>query len=98
MTAVDDFLEAIGSQRAERLLRNLDGTIRFDLRRDGEIESVLVTIDDGGVSASRRRRRADCVATMDEALFRSIARGDANAFAAALRGEIEIEGNAALVL
>jgi putative sterol carrier protein len=35
---------------------------------------------------------------MAEPLFEAIARGDANAFAAALRGEIEIEGDAALLL
>jgi putative sterol carrier protein len=98
MASTNAFLEALQARQEEPLLRHVSGTIRFDLRRGETIEPWLVTVDDGTVSVRRRAGRADCTARMDADLFEAIARGEANAYAAALRGEIEIEGQPALLL
>jgi putative sterol carrier protein len=50
------------------------------------------------VKVSRRKAKADCVASSERALFDAVASGQANAFAAALRGEIDLEGEVALLL
>jgi putative sterol carrier protein len=79
-------------------LRHLNGTIRFDLEGDEAVDSWLVTINDGDVAVSRRKSGADCIATLDEGLFAKLVSGEANAVAAFLRGEIEIEGQPGLLL
>jgi putative sterol carrier protein len=78
--------------------RNLNGTIRFDLRDGNSVESWSLTLDEGNVKISRRKGKADCVASMDAELSDAIRTGEKNAFAAALRGEIELEGEVALLL
>lgn len=79
-------------------LRHLNGNIRFDLEGDKAVESWLVTMDDGHVAVSRRKAGADCIAAMDAGLFAELVHGEANAVAAFLRGDIEIEGQSALLL
>jgi putative sterol carrier protein len=98
MASVPTFLESLQAQGQQPALRHVAGTIRFDIRREGSSEPWLVSIDDGRVSVSREDAAADCVAAMDEGLFADIASGRVNAFAAALRGEIEMQGQVALLL
>src|SRR5215207_8949269 len=98
MAEAPAFLEALVTRGDEPLLRGVAGTIRFDLRRGRTIDPWTVSIADGAVSMTHRKLVADCVATMDEQVFRSVAAGEMNAVAAALRGEIEIAGDPALLL
>jgi putative sterol carrier protein len=98
MTSAAEFMEALESRRNEPALRHLSGTIRFDLRHDGSIEPWLITIADGDVFVSRRKTKADCIAKMDKDLFEALMLGEVNAVAAALRGEMEIQGEVALLL
>ena len=46
----------------------------------------------------RRNARADCVLRTDKALFDGIARGEVNAMAAILRGELAFEGDVQLLV
>jgi putative sterol carrier protein len=80
------------------VLRNLNGTIRFDLRDGKSVESWFLTLDDGDGKISHRKGKADCVASLDAALSDAIMTGEVNAFAAALRGETELDGEVALLL
>lgn len=98
MASASTFVEALEARRDDPVLRRFSGTIRFQLRSDGTVRPLTVTIADGAASVSRRKTKADCIATMDEALFDAIAAGEANAVTAFLRGEIEIEGEVALLL
>lgn len=98
MSSASTFLEGLDARRNEPTLRHLSGTIRLDLRRDGSVQPWLVTFGDGEVSVSHRKVKADCIAAMDEELFAALTRGEVNAVAAALRGEMEIEGEVALLL
>jgi putative sterol carrier protein len=80
------------------VLRQLAGTIRFDLQRGDSTERWTLALRNGDVSISHRKGKADCVATLDARLFEALAKGEANAFTAALRGDIELEGQPALLL
>jgi len=84
--------------RDKPLLRHLSGTVRFDLRQDGRLDHWFVAVDDGDVAISRRNAKADCVARMDADLFDALIRGEVNAVSATFRGDIEIEGQPALLL
>ena len=92
------FLEAVQARHDDPVLRGLSGTIRFDLLHDGSIEPWLITMTDGGASVSHRKAKADCIARMEEDLFARLTLGEVNAVSAALRGEIEIEGDVSLLL
>ena len=98
MDATEGFFEALDGRDDEPALRHLTGTVRFDLRRNGGVDSWMVTLTDGRVDVSRGHAESDCVATMTKSLFEALTRGEANAIAAALRGEVELEGQPALVL
>jgi predicted lipid carrier protein YhbT len=97
MAAAVEFLRGL-VDREEPLLRALPGTLRFDLRGDGTVDRWFVSVEDGSFSVSRRNAKADCVARMDVGLADALARGEANAVSATLRGDIEIEGDMALLL
>ena len=92
------FFEQLGRRGHEPLLVNASGTIRFDLVADGKLTHWLVSVDGGAVAVSRRRSRADCVVRADKALFSACTRGDANAMAAMLRGELTYEGDPELLV
>lgn len=98
MPSAPPFLEALAARADEPLLRDVNGTLRLDLRRGTAVDHWTVAIADGRISTTHRKLSADCVATMDEGTFRSITSGETNAFVAALRGDIEISGDPALLL
>jgi putative sterol carrier protein len=92
------FFEALGQRGREPLLAKANGTIRFDLVGDGKLTHWLVRLDGGAVAVSRGRSSADCVVRADKALFDACARGDANAMAATLRGELVFDGDPELLV
>jgi putative sterol carrier protein len=98
MPSAPPFLEMLAARGEEPLLRDVNGSVRFDLRRGNRIDPWTISIADGAISMTHRKLTADCVATMDETTFGSIASGEINAFAAALRGDIEISGDPAILL
>ncbi|MEH1016219.1 SCP2 sterol-binding domain-containing protein [Micromonospora sp. CPCC 206060] len=88
---IAEFFAGVVHHRYDRL-KQVAGTIRFDLERDQHTTSWLMTIERGDVSVSRKSRRADCTVRLDEALFARIVRGEANVYAAWLRNEIKLVG------
>jgi putative sterol carrier protein len=97
MATPAEFFHDLATRR-EPLLEHLSGTLRIDLRRNGTVERWFLTIDDGNVRVSHKNARAGCIAKMDEDLFGGITRGEVNAVSAAFRGDIEVEGQPALLL
>jgi predicted lipid carrier protein YhbT len=79
-------------------LRNLTATFRFDIDELGSVRHWLLDINDGTVSVSRRKARADVVVRANRALFERIATGRCNAMAAGLRGELGIDGDVRLLV
>ena len=74
----DLFME-LGRNADDALLRKAAGTIRFDLENGKRVEHLLLRIDKGGVSVSRKKAPADCVARGNQSIFARIATGEANA-------------------
>ena len=98
MTATSDFMESLPARGDDPVLRQLTGTIRFDLRDGKAVESWFLALDKGDVKVSHRKAKADCVAAMDKELCDALVTGKTNGFAAALRGDIELDGEVALLL
>ncbi len=97
-TTTQGFFAGLAARGHEPLLRGVSGTLRFDLSRRDGVEHWFVKVDEGVVSVSHRRSKADCVVGADEALFDRMVSGEVNAVAAALRGDVTVEGQPGLVL
>jgi putative sterol carrier protein len=98
LSATSDFFESLPSRGDDPVLDQLSGTIRFDLRDGKSVETWFLQFDKGDVKVSRRKAKADCVAAMDREFCDALVTGKVNGFAAALRGDISVEGEVALLL
>jgi len=96
--ATTDFFEGLSRRGHEPLLETTTGTIRVDLAKNGKVEHWLLAIDHGDVDVSARRAATDCTVTAPAELFDRIASGEENAFAAALRGDVVIDGDSKLLV
>ena len=94
----EEFFAELGSRGHEPMLRKATGTLRFDLVDGTNESSWLVAVKKGDVSVSQAKGKADCVVTTDRPLFNAIVRGERNAMAAILRGEIGVEGDPELLV
>jgi putative sterol carrier protein len=93
-----EFFDELGRRGQEPLLRKATGTLRFDLVDGTSKAQWSVALKKGDVSVSQANGDADCVVTTDRPLFDAIVRGEKNAMAAVLRGEIRIEGDPELLV
>ena len=96
--ATTEFFSGLEARRHEPLLEKARGTMRFDLTSGKRTTRWLVEIENGDVSVSHRSGKADCVVRAKKSLFDGIARGEQNAMAAVLRGEVDIEGDRTLLV
>ena len=80
------------------MLRSATGTLRFDLTDGTSTEHWLVAMKKGDIAVSRADEKADCVVTTGRPLFDAIVRGERNAMAAVLRGQIGVEGDRELLV
>ncbi len=87
------FFEALAAHSHEPLLRKAAGSTRFDLVAGRKIDRWFVTVDKGDIAVTRQPRQADCVITVDKAVFDKVAAGKLNAVAAVLRGDIQVDGD-----
>ncbi len=95
----DAFFDELGGRGHDPTLRGRTATIRFEIRRDTGTDSWSVVIDRGDISAAPDGDdTADCVIRLDGDLFDDIARGEANALAAMLRGELAADGDPDLMV
>ena len=92
------FFGYVANRSPEPLIKNVTGTIRFDLADGANTEHWLVTLKKGEVAVSNRNASADAVVRANRAVFDGIASGTKNAQAAFLRGAISVEGNMDLVV
>jgi putative sterol carrier protein len=93
-----EFFDELGRREHEPMLRKATGTLRFDLVDGPNTAHWLVAVKKGDVSVSRSNNKADCILTTDRPLFDAIVRGEKNAMAAVLRGEIGVEGDPELLV
>jgi putative sterol carrier protein len=95
----EEFFTEFGKREHEPMLRKATGTLRFVLTDGPASESHwTVAVKKGDVAVSRGNDDADCVVTTDRPLFDAIVRGEKNAMAAVLRGEIAVEGDRELLV
>jgi putative sterol carrier protein len=93
-----EFFHELDRRGHEPLLEKATGSVRFDLADGRRIDRWLVSLDRGEVTASHKNAAADCVVRTDRRLFDAIARGDVNAMAAYLRGDLTLEGDPELMV
>jgi putative sterol carrier protein len=96
--ATTKFFEGLDARGHEPRLEKVTGSLRFDLTNGKRAARWLVEIERGDVEVSHKNLKADCIVRADKAVFDRIADGELNAFAAALRGTIQIEGNPELLV
>jgi putative sterol carrier protein len=96
--ATTDFFEGLSTRGHDPLLETTSGTIGVDLTKNGKVERWRLAIDKGDLDVSHRRGATDCEIRATAALFDQIASGEENAFAAALRGDMTIEGDSRLLV
>jgi predicted lipid carrier protein YhbT len=96
--AAAELFQKLADRRHEPLLEKAIGTIRLDLVDGKRIDRWFVALDKGDVSVSRKNVAADCVVRGDRRLFEAMMRGEVNAMAAYLRGELILEGDPELLV
>ncbi|MEU5791916.1 SCP2 sterol-binding domain-containing protein [Micromonospora purpureochromogenes] len=87
-----EFFDALERHGHERVLKKTNGTIRFDLEHDHEVDHWFVEIRGGVVRVSQQNSDADTVVRSDNAFFDRMVRGEAKPLPAWLRNEITTEG------
>ena len=87
-----EFFDALERHGHERVLKKTNGTIRFDLEHDHEVDHWFVEIRGGVIRVSQQNNDADTVIRSDSAFFERMVRGEAKVLPAWLRNEITSEG------
>jgi putative sterol carrier protein len=95
---ISEFFEELERQGHVPLLEKANGTLRFDVVDGRRTAHWFVTSKKGDVTVSRQGDAPDCTVKADRELFEDITRGKVNAFAATLRGEVEIGGDPELMV
>jgi putative sterol carrier protein len=96
--ATTEFFEELEQRDFEPLLEKATGRIGVELVNGKKTSRWLVSIDKGKIDVSHKSGRPDCTVRTTEELFDELVRGEANAMAAVLRGEITVEGDPELLM
>jgi putative sterol carrier protein len=94
---IPEFFEELDRREHEPLLAKVTGRVRFDLVEGGRPDRWLVAVDKGDTTVWHKGSPADCVIRADRALFERLCRGQENAMAAVLRGELVCSGDVELL-
>ena len=95
---INRFFVELEAHEHDPLLSHMKGTMRFDLLDKGTMENWYVTISGGTIQVARDGGAADVIFSVDRALFGAMTDGKANAFAAVLRGDVQVSGDLALAI
>ena len=97
--ATTAFFQQLERRQHEPAFNRLNGSLRFDVA-EGSRHKVhwLVSIDKGDIAVSKQNRAANCVVRAERTVFDDVLTGRKNAMAAILRGALEIEGEAAMLI
>ncbi|SCL44157.1 SCP-2 sterol transfer family protein [Micromonospora citrea] len=89
-----EFFHSLARRGHDRRLTAIDeGSVRFDIARDGRVDHWLVTIAKGDVTVTEQATGGDAVVRADRAVFDRIASGRAYFLTTVLRGEAAVEGS-----
>jgi putative sterol carrier protein len=98
LPATREFFDRLGHKETAPLLRQVSGTVRFDLADDERVDYWFVTLDKGTAQVSREQREADCVLRTDRVIFEAMAKGEINPMSGMLRGQILVLGDLRLLI
>jgi hypothetical protein len=98
-----EFFQDLSARGREPALRNVTGTLRFDVTTQGHVEQWWVRLDRGELrvstgSAGTDRADPDCLIETPRTVFDGIATGEVNAMAALLRGDLVAAGDPELLV
>ncbi|MGK5523064.1 SCP2 sterol-binding domain-containing protein [Micromonospora sp. URMC 107] len=92
--ATEDFFHGLARRGHDRRLRAIDeGSVRFDISREGRTDHWLVSIDKGDIRVTEEATGGDAVVEADRAVFDRIASGEAYFLTTVLRGEASVAGS-----
>jgi putative sterol carrier protein len=97
--SIQHLLEDLAQRGRERPLPpTINGVVRLDVEDAGRTRHWYVTIHKGAVSVARKGGEPDCVLRGDAATVAAVLGGEANMMAAVLRGALDYEGRALLMV
>jgi hypothetical protein len=76
----------------------MTGKVRIDVASGDRTDCWLVSINKGDLAVTNQNVDADCVIRTSKEVFDRIASGEANASATVLRGAMDIQGNAEMLI
>jgi putative sterol carrier protein len=99
-TSTASFFEDLGSRGHIPVLAKVSGTLRFEIVDVEPTERWLVTVKDGDVTVESGigTDTPTCIVRGTRAVLEGVARGELNAMAAVLRGELIIEGDLQILM
>jgi putative sterol carrier protein len=80
------------------LLHDVTATLRIDIDENGQSQRWHLTIDHGRISVTQRNAPADAMLRTEPMVFDRLITGEANPLTAALRGRLNITGDARLLV
>jgi ubiquinone biosynthesis protein UbiJ len=87
-----EFFERLG-KATQPALSQIDGTIRLDVDDRSTTKHWYLEVSKGKVAVSQRNVKADVTLRLSRSLLDRVVTGEANATAAALRGQLGFEGD-----
>jgi hypothetical protein len=96
--SADNFFQELSRRGRDPRLGDLAATVRFDIEDGQQTRSWRVVIDHGTVNVSPGDGECDCAIVGERHLVDAIVRGESNAMAALLRGELCVTGNPEMLI
>ena len=96
--ATTRFFDDLAGRGHEALLDRTTTTVRFEIRDGDRVDRRLLRIDDGDLSLAEDDAQAHCTLRATADTFDRLVTGHRNPMAAALAGEVEIEGETRLLI
>jgi putative sterol carrier protein len=99
-SATAQFFEDLGSRGHVPVLEKVRGTLRFEITDAEPVERWLVIVDHGDITVdpTAGSDKPTCIVRGSRAVLEGVARGELNATAAVLRGELVIEGDLQILM
>jgi putative sterol carrier protein len=99
-SATAQFFEYLGSRGHVPVLEKVRGTLRFEITDTEPVERWLVIVDHGDITvdSTAGSDTPTCIVRGSRAVLEGVARGELNAMAAVLRGELVIEGDLQILM
>ena len=97
-TASEGFFERLNDRGYEPLLAKTTGTLCVELVHGEQSDKFFITIAKGAVSVSREAAEVHCEVHSPMPLFDRVVRGEVNAMAAVLRGDMTVDGDPGILL